>query len=172
MIDDIEEFVAKCVADPRWLAVCLQRIGRFGGQHPVSNVLLHSLEVSHFCKPAGPRAELWGLYHDANEVLFGDLTRTARDRSIVLKGEYAAICHDIDDRLRASLGLQQLRSADRDWVIRCDRDCGDMERLNWMHVSYCCDGRNPVDYFEDRASALMAVVNATTDPVEPVQECA
>lgn len=165
LVTEADEFVQKAVADPRWLAECLQRIGRFGGQHPVSNVLVHSLEVSHFAKYLGPRAELWALYHDAHEVLFGDLTRTARTSSPALCELYSAICDELDVQLQTALKLSGLLNSEVSAVSQCDKDSGDIERGGWHDVSYCCDGHNAVDYFETRALALMAVVNVTTDPV-------
>jgi hypothetical protein len=51
----------------------MQRIHRFGGQFEGIHVLGHSMEVAS--RLDRPVDKLWGLLHDAHEVLSGDVTR-------------------------------------------------------------------------------------------------
>lgn len=66
------EWSAKCLKEPEWLAACLQRICRFGGQVPIS-VLTHSVVLAGMMQK--PEQQLWALLHDAHEVLTGDCCR-------------------------------------------------------------------------------------------------
>jgi hypothetical protein len=61
--------------DPRRVAEAMQRIGRFGGQIPGCNVLVHSLHVEQCVRHDAPLVRLWALIHDAHEVLTGDVMR-------------------------------------------------------------------------------------------------
>lgn len=74
-IQSIDDWAAKCVSDPQWVADCLHRLYRFGGQHPESTVCRHSLEVWWMCSALTPAEQLWALVHDCHEILSGEITR-------------------------------------------------------------------------------------------------
>lgn len=104
-ITNISEWAAKCIADPLWLAECMQRIHRFGGQFEGIHVLGHSMEVAD--RLDRPIDKLWGLLHDAHEVLSGDVTRQFKsldmlkwqERCDVILGmelHSAGVCGQID----------------------------------------------------------------------------
>jgi len=72
IVTSADEWAAKCLKEPEWLAACLQKICRFGGQVPIS-VLTHSVVLSGMLRT--PETQLWALLHDAHEVLTGDCCR-------------------------------------------------------------------------------------------------
>jgi hypothetical protein len=72
IVTSADQWAAKCLKEPEWLAACLQRICRFGGQVPIS-VLTHSVVLSGMLRT--PETQLWALLHDAHEVLTGDCCR-------------------------------------------------------------------------------------------------
>jgi hypothetical protein len=74
-ITQVDQWAEKCISDPQWMADCLHRLYRFGGQHPESTVARHSLEVLNMCKHLTPAEQLWALVHDAHEILSGEITR-------------------------------------------------------------------------------------------------
>jgi hypothetical protein len=74
-IQSVDDWAARCVSDPQWVADCLHRLYRFGGQHPESTVCRHSLEVWWMCKELSTAEQLWALVHDAHEILSGEITR-------------------------------------------------------------------------------------------------
>ena len=153
-ITDPKAWAAKCVDDPRWLAECLQRIGRFGGQHPTANVLMHSLEVWWMCRHESQETQLWALYHDAHEVLTGDI---ARQFKLIVNEETQDRLDEV--LLRAIGGIKP----DKVVVDRFDEMCGDAEHgawaeTNWLH-GYAADAA--VHVFETKVRSLMAVMAAT-----------
>lgn len=81
-IDDPEIWSARCAEDPQWVAECLSRIGRFGGQHPLVTVLSHSLNVFDALSEQPAQVQLWGLYHDAHEILTNDIPRKFKHKDI------------------------------------------------------------------------------------------
>lgn len=81
-IDDPEIWSARCAEDPQWVAECLSRIGRFGGQHPLVTVLSHSLNVFDALSEQPAQVQLWGLYHDAHEILTSDIPRKFKNKDI------------------------------------------------------------------------------------------
>lgn len=163
-ITDAEAWAAKCVDDPRWLAQCLQRIGRFGGQHPTANVLMHSLEVWWMCRHEKPETQLFALLHDAHEVITGDVTRIAKSLEL----------HRAQEHLDSVL-LQRLGDIEPDiGIIRIhDATCGDVEHQDMHDVYFAVktwadviwlhgiDRAAAVDTFEIKARSLMAVIAAT-----------
>lgn len=154
-IHNPEEWAATCVNDPRWLADCLQRIGRFGGQHPTANVLMHSLDVWWMCRHESPETQLWALYHDAHEVLTGDVARQYKSIRI---GE-------IQDRLDCIL-LRHLGGIRPDMVTvdRFDSMCGDAEHSQWAETIWFHSNGHAATAphaFEIKVRSLMAVVAAT-----------
>lgn len=82
-ITDETEWVKLCFESPIVLAKCLQRLGRFGGQHVSSNVLMHTLEVRAHVAQESARTQLWALLHDAHEVLTGDVPNLCRTLRII-----------------------------------------------------------------------------------------
>jgi hypothetical protein len=70
-----EDLIECLENNPGHVAECMQRIGRFGGQIPGCNVLVHSLDVERLVRDEPPETRLWALIHDAHEVLTGDVTR-------------------------------------------------------------------------------------------------
>lgn len=103
--------------NPAWLAKCLGRISRFGGQHPESNVLRHSLEVWHLCRAFTPAEKLWALYHDAHEVVSGDVTRVCKNEGTK---EFQRVA---DETLKQRLGV----AGEFSRVAMADTLHGDME---------------------------------------------
>ena len=154
-ITDPKAWAAKCVDDPRWLAECLQRIGRFGGQHPTANVLMHSLEVWWLCRHESPETQLWALYHDAHEVITGDVARHCK--SIRME--------EMQDRLDEVLTLA-LGGIKPDKVVvdRFDEMCGDAECGHWAETIWLHGNGHAATAahaFEIKARSLMAVIAAT-----------
>ena len=137
-VSDLKKWAAKCASDPRWVAECLQRIGRFGGQHPTSNVLIHSLEVWWTLRTADPVIQLWALYHDAHEIITGDITRIAKN---VHNKDYETL---MDAVLQEQLGIAYFGSR----VTDADKGCGDAECMMWGDVSYAHKQHECVDLFE------------------------
>jgi hypothetical protein len=99
-ITNVETWAAKCVSDPQWMADCLHRLYRFGGQHPESTVARHSLEVCNLCKHESPTEQLWALIHDAHEILSGEITRGFKARET---RERQSLC---DEVLREAMGIK------------------------------------------------------------------
>ena len=119
-ITNVSEWAAKCVADPLWLAECLQRIHRFGGQFRCIHVLGHSLEVSS--RLERPIDKLWGLLHDAHEVLSGDVTRDYKTEGVAVRQEWADLHLGI---ALTELGVQG--TFDLEAVRKMDTRVGDDE---------------------------------------------
>ena len=150
-IHDVETWAKKTATDPRWVAESLQRIGRFGGQHPTSNVLIHSLEVWWMLKGNDPVTQLWALYHDAHETLTGDITRPVK----------TAETHDcqvaMDAQLQYELGITYTGNV----VAITDRECGDVEAMMWGDVCYSHRKEDCVRVFIELTEQLIkAIKNA------------
>jgi len=90
-ITEVDQWVERCVSDPQWVADCLHRLYRFGGQHPESTVCRHSLEVWWMCSMMPPAEQLWALVHDAHEILSGEITRHYKAKETADKQKYADI---------------------------------------------------------------------------------
>lgn len=119
-----DEWSAKCLKEPEWLAACLQRICRFGGQVPIS-VLTHSVVLAGMMQK--PEQQLWALLHDAHEVLTGDCSR-------LYESEYMQRHKDaLDSRLMSTLLLEygvELQATDLQEVRIEDRRLGEQEFHN------------------------------------------
>ena len=118
---------------PIWVAESLQRIGRFGGQHPASNVLIHSLDVHErvlWAKPnARPEVLCYACLHDVHELLSGDISRAWKSPAQDQRQEY------VDRYLIHNLNLDM--DADEEQLIRfCDTASGDWERGEWCDTRY------------------------------------
>lgn len=98
-ITEVDVWAAKCVSDPQWMADCLHRLYRFGGQHYESTVCRHSLEVWKMCGDRPTSEQLWALVHDAHEILSGEITRLYKADETRDKQTYA------DGVLRSALGI-------------------------------------------------------------------
>ena len=98
-IQSIDDWASKCVSDPQWVADCLHRLYRFGGQHRESTVCRHSLEVWWMCSERSPAEQLWALVHDAHEILSGEITREWKADETREKQA------DADAALRSVLGI-------------------------------------------------------------------
>jgi len=139
-----------CVTDPRWLAETLQRIGRFSGQHPTSNVLIHSLEVWWEVRGAPAETQLWALYHDAHEALTNDIPRKFKPQSL------EEVQRLMDQVLQARLGITEGPYPD---VVQVDRELGDAERSQWADFKFKHDSGCCVDVFESEALFLLRAVS-------------
>ena len=94
---------------PHYVAECLSRINRFGGQAMGCDVLRHTLEVfKHVVlrSASNHKAILYALLHDVHEVLTGDvvrpyvtdsLTKAQRDIDDILRGRFPDRLPDIGD---------------------------------------------------------------------------
>jgi len=120
-ISDSEEWSDRCVEDPQWVAECLSRIGRFGGQHPTASVLAHSLEVFERLLDEPPQVQLWGLYHDAHEILTSDVPRPFKTADMC---RFQIFC---DALLQEKLGILVIESV----VEIADTKQGDLEHELW-----------------------------------------
>ena len=152
-ITDPKAWAAKCVDDPRWLAVKLKRIARFGGDYEGNNVLRHSLEVAWRLRGSSPVCQLWALFHDAHENQTGDIRHEFKHESLAV-----AQLH-IDTILRRHLGIHW--HEDLSEVTKMDRICGRIEfeageEMRWQYTEAAC-----VDTFDIKARRLMAVIAAT-----------
>lgn len=98
-VTTVDDWAARCVSDPQWVADCLHRLYRFGGQHPESTVCRHSLEVWWMCSGLTPAEQLWALVHDAHEILSGEITREWKADETREKQA------DADAALRSALGI-------------------------------------------------------------------
>lgn len=155
-IIDADDWAERCANDPRWVAECLQRIGRFGGQHPTANVLIHSLQVAWMLRDSSPAIQLWALYHDAHEILTGDVPRKFKNER--LKAEQMVL----DSWLQAALGIKVVC----DTVSQIDAIWGNAEHLNWGEVIFRYAPYECVDAFEIKARSLMATLAATRNPIQ------
>ena len=123
-ISDVKQWAAMCVNQPERIAEALQRLGRFGGQHPTSNVLWHSLEVAWMCRTMTTDAQIWALFHDAHEVLSGEVTRPFKTIDLQLKQQEA------DEELMRAFDLR-IGRAEWKQIQSADTLCGDYEHKHW-----------------------------------------
>lgn len=132
-ITNVSQWATKCIEDPLWLAGCMQRIHRFGGQFPGIDVLGHSMQVAS--RLNRPIDKLWGLLHDAHEVLSGDVTRGFKTQSMLLKQI------ECDRELITHLYMRVVGDQhviDRDSVHEVDVEVGDYEHESpiWSAIEY------------------------------------
>ena len=129
MIRSIEQWAAKCVSEPRWLAYCMGRIGRFGGQHPTCNVLNHSFALS-IAMPT-VETQLWALLHDAHELLTGDVVSgfpAVELRLHQAQADKALLKH-----------LPAITTEALQYVSKADKEAGDVELESWHTWNCYCD---------------------------------
>jgi hypothetical protein len=146
-IDDPEEWSDRCASDPQWVAECLSRIGRFGGQHPKATVLAHSLDLFERLSSQPAQVQLWSLYHDAHEILTSDIPRKFKHEDIT---RFQNLC---DALLQEKLGVLVIDSI----VLRMDIKQGDHERKYWEHYhSMWSDMRvaHQIDAFVNRTNLM------------------
>lgn len=128
MLRTIADVYDVLIKDPEMVATWLARIGRFGGQHPTSNVLIHSLEVVHRCPE---KLKLWGLLHDVHEVLTGDVTKGYKSQSLILQQE------TFDGYLCSRLGVS---SETRQLVSQIDISTSELELKRWESMEWAYEG--------------------------------
>jgi hypothetical protein len=150
-ISNAQDWLEKCVNDPRWVAESMQRIGRFGGQHPTANVLIHSLEVAWMLRGSSPDIQLAALYHDAHEILTGDVPRLFKRTQTDTEQMF------LDTMLHRAFGID-IRC---DSVEKADKACGDAEYQQWGDVIFQYAVKSCVSVFETKAFSLMAKIAAT-----------
>ena len=150
-MSDPDEWLEKCVNDPGWVAESMQRIGRFGGQHPTANVLIHSLEVAWMLRDSSPDIQLWALYHDAHEILTGDVPRPFKRNQTEAEQMF------FDIMLQRYFGID----GDYEVVTKMDKVCGDAEFKQWGDVIFQYAGTDCVLVFKIKAFSLMAKIAAT-----------
>jgi len=100
LIETAEQLVAAILTRPRYVAECLQRLHRFGGQYAGCNVLIHSLEVAWMCRHESSHVQTWALLHDAHEIITGEIVRPAKTASV------EKLQDEIDLHIQQSLGLK------------------------------------------------------------------
>jgi hypothetical protein len=146
-ITNISEWAAKCIADPLWLAECMQRIHRFGGQFEGINVLGHSMEVAD--RLDRPIDKLWGLLHDAHEVLSGDVTRQFKSLDLL---QWQARCDVMLGMELHSVGIVGI--ADLPLIGTIDAKVGDAEHDDHERYMQTYRFRHP-DLFASRFHNLL-----------------
>lgn len=120
-ISTIDELCDAALNDVQHIAKSLGMLWRFGGQHPTASVLFHSLEVRWMCRHMSNAAQLWALWHDAHEILTGEVPRQHKSTELVnLQAFY-------DMRLKTTLGVAMTAAEERE-IEANDRLCGNCER--------------------------------------------
>ena len=110
--------------DPKRVAEAMQRIGRFSGQIPGCNVLVHSLHVEQLLNRAEPpETRLWALIHDVHEVLTGDVMRGWKPCQL------DEMQYRIDEKIRDR--FCPVDQDGRDVVDHHDKVAGDLEVESW-----------------------------------------
>jgi hypothetical protein len=124
LLRTVEDLIECLENNPGHVAECMQRIGRFGGQIPGCNVLVHSLHVERLLHHAEPSAtRLWALLHDAHEVLTGDVMRGWKP------GQLDDMQFRIDQKIRDR--FCPVDQDGRDIVDCYDEVAGDAEVERW-----------------------------------------
>lgn len=118
-----EDLIECLENDPRRVAEAMQRIGRFGGQIPGCNVLVHSLHVERLVRSEAPLVRLWALIHDVHEVLTGDVIRGWKP------GQLDDMQFRIDEKIRQR--FCPVDSDGRSDVDDADEAAGDAEVEAW-----------------------------------------
>lgn len=132
-IDDAETWSDRASQDPEWVAECLSRIGRFGGQHRTASVLSHSLNVFERLSGEPVQVQLWGLYHDAHEILTGDIPRKFKTTDAIRYQQYC------DALLQEKLGILVTEKI----VELIDIQTGDAEHKYWNDYHAAWSHRPP-----------------------------
>lgn len=149
-VQTIDELCEAAVNNPRHIAESLSRLWRFGGQHPTANVLNHSLEVAWMCRHLSDAAQLWALFHDAHEILTGEVPRAHKSTELVNLQSY------FDMRLKTALGVALTAAEERE-IAAHDTCCGDYERAHWGRCVWQWNhiDRDAVEYFIELTEDLI-----------------
>ena len=118
-----EDLIECLENNPKHVAECMQRIGRFGGQIPGCNLLVHSLHVERLARVEPPATRLWALIHDTHEVLTGDVMRGWKP------GQLDDMQHRIDEKIRDR--FCPVDQDGRNVVDDMDELAGDAEVEQW-----------------------------------------
>lgn len=137
-IYSVDKWADRCMSDPEWVAMCLQRLHRFGGQHPTSTVLAHSLEVWKMCCDLSPAEQMWALVHDAHEIISGEITRPFKSEETSCRQK------DADRILKHRLGISDV---DMSRVNAADTLHGDREAES---LTLFCEGKITLGSLNDR----------------------
>jgi hypothetical protein len=120
LIETAEQLVEAILTRPRYVAECLQRLHRFGGQYDGCNVLIHSLEVAWMCRHESSHVQTWALLHDAHEIITGEIVRPAKTASV------EKLQDEIDLHIQSALGLK-ITAANEITVTTFDHLVGNAE---------------------------------------------
>ena len=144
MIENAEELAEAIKLRPTHIAICLQRIARFNGQHALSNVLVHSLDVAMRLERQGhPVAVVtWGLLHDAHELLTGDVARHYKLKALT------HMQHAIDEIVMRELSLA-ISFEEMQLVNAADNESGNDEHHYGDDVKYYQVEDEPIQQFVD-----------------------
>lgn len=114
--------------DVAWVASCLSRINRYGGQRPCSiNVAGHSVMVEQCLPEDAPlRLRFHALAHDIHEIWTGDILRPVCER---LGDAIEQIKSELDDQIFELLHIPVL-PGDKEIVLAADRKAAEVEMLN------------------------------------------
>ena len=121
-----EDLIECLENNPKHVAECMQRIGRFGGQIPGCNLLVHSLHVERLARVEPPATRLWALIHDTHEVLTGDVMRGWKP------GQLDDMQFRIDEKIRDR--FCPVDSEGRSVVDDYDEMAGDAEAEAWRPI--------------------------------------
>ena len=127
---------------PEHVARCLQRINRFNGQHPTSNVLVHSIDVALRLHRQGLSrgCVFFGLIHDCHELITGDMPRDYKHDDVRIW--QAAI----DAQLMMAFGIDLLNDEIR-LLWAADAESGNDEAHYWTDVVYHGVSSDPIEQF-------------------------
>jgi len=129
LIETAEQLVKAILERPRYVAECLQRLHRFGGQFAGCNVLIHSLEVACMCRHELPHVQTWALLHDAHEIITGEIVRPAKTASV------QRLQDEIDWHIQSALGLK-ITAEHEMTVMGHDVDTGNAEYKHGDDMRY------------------------------------
>ena len=138
LIETAEQLVAAIIERPRYVAECLQRLHRFGGQFSGCNVLIHSLEVAWMCRHELPQVQTWALLHDCHEIITGEIVRPAKTASV------ERLQDEIDWHIQSALGLK-ITAEHEVTVARHDIDVGNAEHKHGDNMLYFYQTYGPND---------------------------
>jgi hypothetical protein len=141
LIETAEQLVKAILERPRYVAECLQRLHRFGGQYAGCNVLIHSLEVAWMCRHELPHVQTWALLHDCHEIITGEIVRPAKTASV------ERLQDEIDWHIQSALGLK-ITAEHEMAVMRHDIDTGAAEYKYGDDMRYRYAGHDCVAIFD------------------------
>jgi predicted HD phosphohydrolase len=148
LIETTEQLVEALNERPEHVARCLQRLNRFNGQHPTSNVLVHSIDVALRIKRQGccRDAVTFGLLHDCHELITGDHPKQHKSDDVILWQ------HAIDAQLMIAFGIDLLNDEIR-LIWAADTESGNDEHHYGQEVTYHGVSSDPVQQFVDMLNA-------------------